>query len=201
MAHGRADIEHMNAVEPRRPSGIARDELEALAQIGMARAFRVLARELGRNAVAPEQDVVGERRENGMLREIDLEASGEDHRVEIVLPFRRRDAHAIRARHNIRPGLREVDREIRMYVAAEHRLVRRRRLLAEDVGLQTPAIGIAQARKGAHEARIARTLRLVDLRQMRPAHEHRDLGGAAFERRRRAVERRGTRAEHADAQP
>ena len=86
-----------------------------------------------------------------------------------------------------------------MPLAAQYALVRRRYLLAEDVGIEAPAPRIVERGVAVQESRERGPLRLVDLRQDRPAREYHDLRRARLERFGGIVKGRGAGAEDADA--
>ena len=91
-----------------------------------------------------------------------------------------------------------MDREAGMAVAAQHRLVRRRRRLREDVGIDLPAPAIIELAIALEEARKHRPFRLVDLRQLRASREQANLLRARLQGDGGIVERRGAGTQNGD---
>src|SRR5205807_8941758 len=99
--------------------------------------FRLGARHMRR----PRVDRVAQRRDLGAIHEIDVEAGAHDDGVEAVLAL---GCHDLRTGKDVIPSLAETQREARMPLAAQHTLIGRWHLLAEDVGIEAPAPRIVE---------------------------------------------------------
>jgi len=164
MAHGGAGIEAVDVREARRRARRALEEFEAGAEIGEAGGLGMSRGLLRPHAVGPEQHFVVDAGELRPLRQVDREAGRQDRGVEAILRLGRDDGDAVGGGDHVEPGLGKVDREAGMAVAAQHRFVRRRRRLREDVGIDLPAPAIIELAIALEEARKHRPFRLVDLR-------------------------------------
>ena len=89
----------------------------------------------------------------GPLGKVNIEAGGDDHRVEAMFGFRRRYGNTVFPGHDVEPRLAETDRKARKTIAPKDGFVGRRHLLIEDIGVEAPAHFIVERLQAAKAPR------------------------------------------------
>ena len=87
VAHGASPVEHVHVAQSRSGTGGSFQQLEAAAQIGKARFFRVRRSLDSRYPIGPHQSVLAECSDLGPLHHVDVESRRHDHRIETVQVF------------------------------------------------------------------------------------------------------------------